>query len=224
MFPVTWPETEGAEDVAQDGLLQFVTAHDAPHDPKSIAQRYRRITAHEPEVLYQVPREPRIMNKLVWPLRGAKASFVLGNYLSTIALCGFVAEMAAILRYQIAVAANTNSVPDSGAQQKALFGSTFERLGQERRVDVLRSLGLIDDAMRQRFDAIRLARRKHLHFLSETVEGMAADAEHAYENTFAIIFDLMGHWYEGDETYLYGKLMPYLEKFGYDTDRWSVDR
>jgi hypothetical protein len=218
MFPVTWLDCHDGGEPTAEGFLRFVTGHDAEHDLRSIADRYARISGLEPEILYKVPREPRLMNKLVWPLREAKASFILGNYLGVIALCGFVAEMAAILRYQIAIAAKTEGVPGKPDAQKALFGSSFERLGQERRVDVLATLGLVDEATRGRFDAIRLARRKHLHFLSETTEGMASDAEMAYGNAFAIVFDLMGHRYEGDETLLYGKLMPYLDQVGYDLD------
>lgn len=79
MFPVIWPEADTRNVLRLDDLLLFVTGHDAPHDMASISQRYRSISAHESEVLYQVPREPRIMNKVVWPFREAKAAFVLGN-------------------------------------------------------------------------------------------------------------------------------------------------
>jgi hypothetical protein len=48
----------------------------------------------EPVRLVAVPAEQRILDKLAWPLRHAKASYMVGNYLAVIALYG-MAEMVA---------------------------------------------------------------------------------------------------------------------------------
>ncbi|MFN7956699.1 MAG: hypothetical protein U0704_15735, partial [Candidatus Eisenbacteria bacterium] len=123
---------------------------------------YRAITAAETETpLRIVPHEERIIGRLVLPLRRAKAAFVLGDYLGVVALGGIVAEMAAMLLYELA---------DLGLddQQQALtFGRSFVNLGQERRVEVLKVRGLLDERQLQWFGSIRGIRRKDLHFLDE---------------------------------------------------------
>jgi hypothetical protein len=47
--------------------------------------------------------------------------------------------------------------------ERAVFGSEFERLGQERRVRVLSSFSLIDSLAEGRFNTIRETRRGYLH-------------------------------------------------------------
>jgi hypothetical protein len=68
-------------------------------EPEALAGRYREI-APEPVQLFAVPAEERILDKLIWPLRHAKASFMLGNHVGTIALGGMVAEMVAMLLFR----------------------------------------------------------------------------------------------------------------------------
>lgn len=62
-----------------------------PSDRASLATRYREVhLAAQP--LFAPPAQREILGKLIWPLRHAQNSYVLGNYLGTISLCGFVAE------------------------------------------------------------------------------------------------------------------------------------
>ena len=67
---------------------------------KSLIKRYKEISKEKVR-FFAAPAEERILNKLVWPLRNAKASYMVGNYLGTIALCGMVSEMVAILLFDI---------------------------------------------------------------------------------------------------------------------------
>ncbi len=62
---------------------------------------------------------------------------MVGNYLGTIALCGMVAEMVAVLLYEISNFSLKNR-PMTEQDQTSVFGSKFEKLGQDRRVqDIL---------------------------------------------------------------------------------------
>ena len=53
---------------------------------------------------------------------------MVGNYLAVIALSGMVAEMVAILLWELA---------DVKLNERLVFGRTFERLGQERGIEIL---------------------------------------------------------------------------------------
>ena len=115
--------------------MRFLCPANEPLNLDTILARYKEIST-EPVRLFLAPAEQRILDKLVWPLRHAKASYMVGNYLSVIALCGMVAEMVAILLWEIADQ-QLNGQLMTNQDEKALFGSEFEKLGQERRVSIL---------------------------------------------------------------------------------------
>ena len=68
-------------------ILEFVCPPGIPSDVASLVKRYKEIGS-EPVRLVAAPAEQRILDKLVWPLRHAKASYMVGNYLAVIALAG----------------------------------------------------------------------------------------------------------------------------------------
>ena len=93
------PWAQGEAIVQPEEILNYM----CPTTSSSIDNlivRYKEISIENPR-LSIVPAEDRILEKLIWPLRHAKASFVIGNYLGTISLCGMVAEMVAILYFDI---------------------------------------------------------------------------------------------------------------------------
>jgi hypothetical protein len=154
-----------ATDIPQpDRLLDYLYAPEVDRSPAAFVARYKEIAA-VPDPFPIVPAEPTILQKLVWPLRHAQGSYALGNYVGCIALCGMVGEMVAIILWDISKVSLQGQAMGE-AQQRAMFGSTFERLGQERRVDVLHALKLVDDTTKA-FDRLRAIRRKYLHLLSE---------------------------------------------------------
>lgn len=119
-----------------EAVLGFICPPETSSDVAALVRRYKEI-ASEPVALAVVPAEQRILDKLVWPLRHAKASYMVGNYLAVIALAGMVAEMVALLRWEVAEI-SLNGRPITAQDEKALFGTTFERLGQERRLQCCR--------------------------------------------------------------------------------------
>src|SRR6266568_5545934 len=137
-------------------VLGFLCTPGLDVSPEALANRYREIS-QEKDRLFAAPAEDRILEKLVWPLRHAKAGYMLGNYLGTISLCGMVSEMIAILLFEVSEA-RINDKPLDPKIQAAVFGRTFEDLGQERRVNVLVAHGVVDAPMKQAFDLIRSKR------------------------------------------------------------------
>ena len=140
-----------------ESVLDFLCTPGVDSDVTALVRRCREIST-EPEPLFAAPADERILDKLVWPLLHAKGSYILGNYLGTISLCGMVSEMLAILIFEVAEP-EINGARMTEAAQRELFGSSFEKLGQERRVSILHAYGLIDDALKTSFDRIRTTRR-----------------------------------------------------------------
>jgi len=165
--------------VTVEDILKFACPPDIKSDLDTLVSRYKEIS-NERDRLFAPPAEDRILNKLVWPLRHAKASYMFGNYLATISLCGMVGEMLAILLFDISEPKINDKTMDE-EDQKYLFGSTFEKQGQYRRVEILQSLNFIDDGLKNSFDLIRTTRKKYLHFWSQDHESLPNDAINAFK-------------------------------------------
>ena len=194
-------------------VLKFVCSPGVPADAASMASRYREI-ASEPVRLFVAPAERRILDKLVWPLRHAKASYMVGNYLAVIALTGMVAEMVAILRWDIAEV-SMNGRPMTSKIQKAMFGNrSFERLGQEQSIKVLEACGLIDGAAKERFETIRKIRRGYLHLWSQDHHSLPGDAIKSYHAAVALVATIIGQDFSDGKIVISQELVKYLEREG----------
>ena len=160
-----------------DRLLDFLFDEEAPHDIASVLKRYKEVFEGTADMSI-APDDPIFLQKLVRPLRHAKASYVLGNYLGTIVLCGLACEMLAILLYEMSpVSMGKERRPLSKKRQGKLFGRAFEKLGQQRRVEILHLMSVIDNDLKAKFDTIRTSRNKYLHALSQEHENLAEDSK-----------------------------------------------
>ena len=121
--PLRWFQVELAaetEEVPTDSLLGFLAWPGASHDQQSFKKRYMELQ-EESAALSAAPAEANILNRIVYPLRQARASYVLGNFLGTIALVGSVPEMLAVLLYQITDVSLAGR-PLDPTRQRLLFG------------------------------------------------------------------------------------------------------
>ena len=73
------PDAQVTEIPQPDRLLDYLYAPEVDRSPAAFVARYKEIAA-VPDPLPMVPAEPTILEKLVWPLRHAKGSYALGNY------------------------------------------------------------------------------------------------------------------------------------------------
>ena len=156
------PPGSGQSGPSTESVLDFLCTPGIDSDIATLIRRYREISP-EPDPLFAAPAEKGILEKLVWPLLHAKGSYMLGNYLGTISLCGMVGEMLAILLFEIAELEYLGKKM-TRTDERGLFGNSFERLGQGRRVSILYANRLIDKELKDSFDAIRSNRRQYLHF------------------------------------------------------------
>jgi hypothetical protein len=206
-----WASAQDATPTAET-ILSFLCPPGTPADSASLITRYKRIST-EPVRLFAAPAEPRILEKLVWPLRHAKASYVVGNNLAVVALCGMVSEMVALLHWQLADV-SLNGRPMTSEDETALFGSSFEKLGQDRRVRLLTAYGLVVPAVVQMFDTIRLTRRKYLHLWSQDHGRLADDAVTCYHAAVGLVVSVIGQDVKDGAIILNPRLVKYLERQG----------
>jgi hypothetical protein len=211
-FPIDEPSPTDPPSPSPEAFLDFLCPPGISCDPASLAMRYREI-AQEEDRLFVVPAEPRILQKLIWPLRDAKAAYVIGNYLATIALGGMVAEMVATLLFDTAEA-SVNNRKMTASDQRAIFGREFEKLDQFRRIEVLYTYGIIDDTTKSAFDRIRTIRKKYLHLWSQDHADMPTDAVTVYHSALTIVVQAIGPDLREGGIVLKPGLVRYLEKAG----------
>jgi hypothetical protein len=201
-----------AANLSLESVLGYACAPGLKSDLQSLVGRYREISK-ERKRLFAPPAEEHILSWLIWPLRHAKASYMFGNYLGTVALCGMVAEMATILRWEIAdITINGKSLDEDA--EKELFGRTFEKLGQERRVDVLRAWGLINDELQTALNTVREKRRKYLHLYTCGHDQLAADAVAVFEAAVTVVVGVIGQDVRDGKIVLTPAMLRYLERIG----------
>jgi len=170
-------------------VIRFLCQSDMEPSLQTLLKRYREIS--NPSEFPIVPAEKHILEKLIWPLKQAKGSYMLGNSLGTIALCGMVAEMVAILIYEMSSITFNKKLMEK-KDQKNLFGRTFEQLGQERRVDVLIFHGAVNDEMKQWFDTVRLKRNHYLHLYSNDHANIDRDAIEVFSAAVRLVSKAIG--------------------------------
>jgi len=199
----------GDTKVSVEAILNYICP---TTNPDTLIAKYKEISIENPR-LNIVPAEDRILEKLIWPLKHAKASYMLGNPLGTISLCGMVAEMVAILYFDISDT-KINGEKIDEQKQKLLFGCKFEKLGQERRIKTLRFFNIISQETEDKFHKIRNIRRKYLHLWSQDHQRVSTDSIEIFKATTSIVAEIIG------QDFIYGRIkinpsiLRYLEKTG----------
>jgi hypothetical protein len=196
-----------------ESVVRFICAPEISSDLESLTNRYREISGGAKN-LSVAPAEPNILEKLVWPLRNAKACYMVGNYLGTISLCGMVAEMVAILIFEISNI-SINGKPMDKLTQESIFGRTFENLGQDQRVRVLHAMVEgIDTEVKSWFDVVRTKRKRYLHFFSQEHTQIIQDAREVFDAAVKIVLKVIGQNAKDGVILLNPDLIKYLEQKG----------
>lgn len=138
-----------------------------------------------------VPHTKEIFERLLKPLKAAKKNYCLGDYPSTIASCGIVDEMLAILLWKINDV-RLKGQPITEEDEKGLFGSTFEKLGQDRRLKILKTFGHINEVQHENFMVIKSSRRPYLHLSSVDLKNERKDALDTFKKAFQLFKEVTG--------------------------------
>ena len=124
-----------------------------------------------------------------------------------------VGEMLAILLFDISEP-QINDKAMNKADQKYLFGRTFEKQSQYRRVEILQSLNFTTDDLKNSFDLIRITRKKYLHFWSQDHESLPNDAINVFKAAVSIAIEVLGQKIKDGMIILNPLLIKYLERHG----------
>ncbi|MBC8278250.1 MAG: hypothetical protein H8E46_08470 [FCB group bacterium] len=196
-----------------ESILRYIVEpiYRPPLDYNQIIERYRSVS--EKAYIFALPAEENIIEKIAGPLKNAKTSYITENYLGTIALCGMVSEMLAILLFDISeIRLNNNKM--SKKQEEKLFGRRFEKLGQERRVKILSAYKLIDAETKNRFETIKNTRNKYLHLFSEKHDEISNDAKEVFLNSIELVKIIIGQEIKDGKIILNPRIISYMEKRG----------
>ena len=136
------------ENPTPERLLKFLCSLGLSADMAAFKMRYREVSTKD-QGLFLSLQESKLVENLFGPLRQAKTSYLIGNYVGTIGLCGMVAEKVAILIHAI-------NTPDEGKRAR------FERYGQARRVKTLRAMGVSVAQRRPESELRRHAGSRHV--------------------------------------------------------------
>ncbi|WP_319408815.1 hypothetical protein [uncultured Desulfosarcina sp.] len=200
------------KELSPTDILNFICIPGIGSDTESLIQRYKEISIEKIKLI-AAPYEQRILDKLVWPLRNAKAAYMCGNYLSTIALCGMVTEMVAILLFEIS-GFQLNNKPMSDKDQNSVFGRKFEKLGQMRRVSILAAYSIIDSDILSAFESIRIVRNRYLHLWSQDHDQLPIDAVQSYKSAVQIVVAAIGQNIKEGKLILNQNFVKYLKRKG----------
>ena len=206
-MPGTAPELPPAESV-----LDFMSPLDDPISVEKAVERYRDISKEKIR-LFAAPAEARILRKLVWPLRHAKGSYMMGNWLGTIATCDMVAEIAAIMLYDVWFTKRMElGAKLSGKEAPSI--PEFERFSQEERIRTLREWDIIDDGVEICFDLIRSKKKRYRQLWIHDGQTMPADAVEAYHAAVVVVVRAIGQETEKGKIVLPEDLVHYLARSG----------
>jgi hypothetical protein len=88
--PLAFLDIDRNETIKAEHVLNFLCTPDSRRSVEDMVQLYKKVSV-ENLTLFAAPAQALLLERLIWPLRQAKGSFMLRNFLGTIALCGMVA-------------------------------------------------------------------------------------------------------------------------------------
>lgn len=200
------------QELTAGGVLRYLAHETATLNMEDIKKSYAWI-AKEATRLFMVPAEKRILLKIVNPLKHAIGSYMIGNSLEAIALCGIVGEMTAVFLFQISEL-TTDGKPISNDGEAELQLSKFERFWQSQRTTKLLEFGLIDSQTKEKFDFVSKKRNEYLHNISKDEDNIAVDAKEVFDATLEIVLTITELGIMEGRTVLNQKILNYLEKKG----------
>ena len=203
-FPVDVPGPDGSTNrPTLEQILLFLCPPGIPSNVESLVERYREL-GQVGMALAVAPNEQEGLERIVWPLRQARAAYMVGNYLSVIALCGMVGEMAAILLWKL-----SESKID---QEKKKID--FEGLPHVHRIKTLVKHEIITPENKRPFTEVKNIRNRYLHRWSEDHGRLSTDARKICLETEKLVEIAMGASFQDGKVVLPSELIEYLKKHG----------
>ncbi len=194
-------------------LLNFlIIGENAAQFEANFLQRQQRLKLIADKIKY-IPAAPQITEKLIVPLRHAHATFLMGNFLGTLALCGTIGEMLTIFWFEISQFIINEKQMDL-EDQKSVFGNEFEKLGQDRRINILEYYGVINKETASNLEKIRKIRNNYLHYWNKDHDSIENDAHQTYCATIESVLGIFPQTFEQGRIKLKSDVTQYLAKHG----------
>jgi len=195
-----------------ESILDFLGPPDDKVTVQKAVDRYREISKEKMR-LFAAPAEGRVLRKLIWPLRHAKASYMMGNWLGTIATCDMIAEIVAVMAYDVWFTKRRElGTRTSGKEAPTI--PEFERFPQAERIRALREWDIIDDGVEMCFDLILSKRTRYRQLWIHDGETMPADAVEAYHAAVVVVVNVIGQETKEGKLILPKDLVDYLARSG----------
>lgn len=186
MNPVMWAESDsdGHGTIASfENLFTFLSGVVGDENGlKDARSRYEKFRKKSNNILPADLSEFNIIGILV---KTAISSFIIRESIGTIASCGMIGEI--MTKFLFKVWNETiQKQPLSKDNQKRLFGGTFGKQFQKRRIDILYELEIIDSSTKSFFDIVNEIRNDYLH-IKKDLTNVDNDAEKIWEHTTKIL-------------------------------------
>ncbi|MCP5198489.1 MAG: hypothetical protein H6977_00665 [Gammaproteobacteria bacterium] len=150
-----------------------------------VLERYAELSTPELYLPF-LPHTEKLFERLLAPFKSAKRCYCLGEFLAAIELCAHVAEMLAQLVWEMEPLSK-NPEERSEEVERAFFGRTFEKLGQEHRIRILAVTKRVPEDHVEAFTYLRTTRRKYFHLWDENIDEIQNDALAAFKSVNSLV-------------------------------------
>lgn len=188
-------------------MIRHVLELPPEHLPREVLERYVEISSKENYTAI-FPHTDKLFERFLVPFKAAKRTYCLGEYLACIELAAHLGEMLALLLWQITPVSLNGKAVDV-QMEKSIWGSEFEKMGQEKRINLLKVLGAISTDEEQLLDFLRTIRRKYFHFWNASTERIREDALESFLKLAALVQMVLRIEYENGAV----KLNPLLDAY-----------
>jgi hypothetical protein len=212
MNPLLWldaspPFADDNELPSAESALEYLSGRKRIEEIKANYTQLRD-TANKLPI---VPAEARLLMKLFFPLKNAIGSYMLGNYVESIGISGYVAEMAALFVFEFSNV-DYEGNPITSHEQEEAHSEKIEEKRQWQRTKRLLKLKLIDEETKIRFDCVANMRNKYLHRLSANEEDIEIIAKQVFESTLQILVSITGFRVSNGKVSFHQKVLDYLAR------------
>lgn len=222
MNPLRLFQAEGAiaekifGEFSSDFLIKWLCNDATDEVLENVKNRYMRATSLDGK-LFLFPANERLMDAILFPLFQSKCALMLGHWGSAIAGSGLVGEMLATVRFEAENVANDNPL-QSAKGQKQLFGRSFDRLPQWRRVELLKYFKLIEPSTARIFVDLAQIRNRYLHSYSEDRSDSSEDAFRAYEWAVRLTMEVLGLQIVKNRAFINPDILAYIKRSTEESD------
>lgn len=204
---IAWEWEASLDNPSVDALLDYFAHHRSGRTYDAIKRRYLELKAYVIPPVIATTYRP-ILDNIIRPLRSAGANYALGNCVAAIAACGMVAEMMAILLWEM----------HNGESRE------FENSGQQQRLEQLVVAGVLDEKDRTEFETVRNLRNQYLHRLSTEKTHIDRDVRNAYRSCCSIVKSFLIQGVTRNRLDIYPPFEAYLKAHGQTMPPRSVPK